>query len=149
MSTVAFDVKKRLITMAKANAAFAELVAVDAIWDSAYVDWQRPRKLLWFGEITWETVDVVAMGVPGGRRAETFNIRIGIEINDADATQTEADDKAEALLVDLENMIQDPRDVAVAGLQKIIIQPVGLGEGPGDGGRAALLAAQINVTVRK
>ena len=148
--TVAFEVKKRIIAMTKAAPAFADLAAAGSVWDSAYVDWQRPRQLIWFGEITWEQVAVVAMGIPGGRRQETFNIRIGIEISDADATQTEADDKAEALLDALEAMLQDPRDVAVAGLQKIIIQPVGLGEGPGDGGgRAALLAAQINVTVRK
>lgn len=143
----AFDIKKRVIELAKADPAFADMAAIDAIWDSAYNGQARPRHVLWFGEILWEGVDQTTIGRPGSRD-EIFNIRFGIEIHDGDQTQTEANDKAEAYLDSLEDMLADHRAVAIPGIITLRIVPVGLGEGQDPSGRVALLAAQVNVKVR-
>lgn len=144
----AFDIKKRIIEMTKANSDFATVESVGGIWDSAYNGQARPRHVIWFGEIAWEGVDTVTLGRPGGQRNATFNIRFGIEIHDGDATQTEANDKAEDYLDALEEMLQDHRNIEIPGIITLRIVPVGLGEGQDPSGRVALLAAQVNVTVR-
>lgn len=151
MATKAFAIKKALIAKAKTLPAYQELIDDDAIWDSAYSGTQRRRKLLWFGEILWSYDRAVAFGRTPTTREEEFNIRVGIEINDNDETQEEADDKAEAILQTLELMVDDYRSLGVDGIVTLGIVPIGLGEGPGgaEGGRAAFMALQVNVRVRK
>lgn len=151
MGTTAFAVKEALITQAKLRSAFAPLVAEDAIWDSAYSGAQRPKQLLWFGEIIWSYDRNVAFGKLPNMREEEYNIRVGIEINDNDAIQKEANDKAEAIMQELELMMGDYRSFGVGGIVVIGVVPIGLGEGPGgaEGGRAAFMALQINVKARK
>lgn len=143
--TIAFDVKKALITKVKADSSFASLVAVDAIWDSSYAGEQRPRQLLWFGEITWEE-DVPTSSL---RRVETFDIRFGIEIHDADDTQTAANDKVETILQALEALINDYRVLQIGGIESLGVVPIGLGEGADTTGRIALFAGQVHVRARK
>lgn len=149
--TKAFQIKRAIITAAKARPGFATLAADDAIWDSAYSGAQRPRQLLWFGEIVWSYDRNVLFGKTPATREEEFNIRAAIEINDNDETQEEADTKAEALMQELEVMIADFRQFAIDGIVTMGIVPIGLGEGPGgaEGGRAAFMALQVNVKVRK
>jgi len=153
MGTTAFAVKEALVANAKLRPALQDLVDDDAIWDSSYAGAQRRRKLLWFGEILWTYDQNATMGRTPARREEEYDIRAGIEVNDNDATQKEANDKAEAILQDLEDMVghYDLFAGAAPGLIRIGIVPIGLGEGPGnaEGSRAAFLAIQINVTARK
>jgi hypothetical protein len=144
--TVAFDVKAALLAKTIADPAFADLVAVDAIWDSAYVGRERPRQLIWYGEITWDE------DVPGAlgnlMRAEQFNIRVGIEVHEGDETQTIANDKVEVLLNALYEMLRDPRALGLGNLLSVSAVPLALGEGVEPAGRAALLAAHIRVRAR-
>lgn len=154
MGTTAFEMKRQLIEQAKLRPALSELASDDAIWDSSYAGIQRPRQLLWFGEIVWAYDSNVAFGHTPPTREEEYNIRVGIEINDNDETQTEANQKAEVIMKDIENMVGDSRTfgtVAPKGLVRMGVVPIGLGEGPGgpEGGRAAFMALQINVTARK
>jgi hypothetical protein len=151
-TTTAFQMKKALIEKSKLRPALAALVAEDAIWDSSYSGTSRPRQLLWFGEILWTTDENATFGKHPVSRNEEYNIRFGIEINAYDETQTEANDKAELILTEIETMCaSDYRDFGVGGLISVGVVPIGLGEGPGgaDGGRAAFLAAQVNVRARK
>jgi hypothetical protein len=156
MATTAFDMKEALVAQSKLRPALSELADDDAIWDSAYsgASGDRPRKLLWFGEILWAYDQNVAFGRTPASREEEYNIRVGIEINDNDDVQQEANDKAKLILQDLEDMVGHYNLFATAaprGLVRIGIVPIGLGEGPGgpEGGRAAFMALQVNVTARK
>jgi hypothetical protein len=151
--TTAFAMKRALIAQAKLLPALSFLVDDDAIWDSAYSGTQRPRQLLWFGEITWALDQNVAFGRTPPSREEEYNIRVGIEINDNDEDQADANLKAETIMQELENMVGHYNlfSSAAPGLVRLGVVPIGLGEGPGgaDGSRAAFLALQINVTARK
>lgn len=149
--TKAFAIKRALIAQSKLWPGFAELEAEDSIWDSAYSGTQRPRQVLWFGEILWTSDRAVTFGKPLTSREEEFNIRVGIEINDYDTIQEDADTKAETLMQELEEMVSDYRIFGVEGIVTVGIVPIGLGEGPGnaDGSRAAFLALQVNVRARK
>lgn len=153
MGTTAFAVKEALIANAKLRPALQGLIDDDAIWDSSYSGTNRRRKLLWFGEIVWAYDRNATMGRTPARREEEYDIRAAIEINDNDFTQQDANDKAEAILQDLEDMVghYDLFAAAAPGLIRIGIVPIGLGEGPGnaEGSRAAFLAIQVNVTARK
>lgn len=153
MGTTAFDMKKTLIAQAKVRPALQDLADDDSIWDSAYSGTQRPRKLLWFGEITWALDQNVAFGRTPPSREEEYNIRVGIEVNDNDQIQADANDKVAVIMKDLEDMVGHYNLFASAapGLVRIGIVPIGLGEGPGgaEGGRAAFMALQVNVTARK
>lgn len=154
MATTAFAMKRALITQAKLRPALSELNDDDAIWDSAYSGVKRPRKVLWIGEIVWVLDQNVAFGRTPASREEEYNIRVGIEINDSDDTQDAANQKAELILQDLEDMVGHYdlfAGVAPRGLVRLGIVPIGLGEGPGgpEGGRAAFMALQVNVTARK
>lgn len=149
--TTGFEMKKALIREAKEMTELTELVTNDWIWDSAYSGIARPRKLLWFGEILWTTDRPVAYGKTLHQREEEYNIRFGIEINDYDQTQTEANDKAEDILMVIEDLARDKGRFQLNGLVSTGVVLVGLGEGPGgaEGGRAAIIAAQVNVKARK
>jgi hypothetical protein len=151
MGTTAFAMKRSLIEQAKLRPALQELAGMDAIWDSAYAGAQRDRKLLWFGEIVWVYDRAAAFGHIPNSREEEYNIRVGIEINDDDDVQADANAKAEAIMQDLEEMVGDYRLFGIPGLVRVGIVPIGLGEGPGgaEGGRAAFMALQVNVTARK
>jgi hypothetical protein len=149
--TTAFEMKRKLIEQAKLRTALVPLNAEDAIWDSSYSGAQRPRQVLWFGETSWVSDNNASFGRTPPQRDEEYNIRVGIEINDNDDTQSAANAKAEAIMQDLENMVGDYRIFGIGGLIRVGIVPIGLGEGPGgaDGSRAAFLALQVNVTARK
>lgn len=154
MGTTAFDMKDLLVAQSLLRPALVDLANDNAIWDSAYSGTQRPRKLLWFGEITWALDQNVAFGRTPPSREEEYNIRAGIEINDNDETQKDANDKAKVIMQDLEDMVGHYdlfASAAPRGLVRIGIVPIGLGEGPGgaEGGRAAFMALQVNVTARK
>jgi hypothetical protein len=154
MGTTAFEMKRQLIAQAKLRPALSPLLLDDAIWDSSYSGTQRPRQLLWFGEIVWAYDQNVMIGHTPATREEEYNIRVGIEINDNDPTQSEANAKAETYMKDVEDMVGHSQLFATAapkGLVRLGVVPIGLGEGPGgaEGGRAAFMAFQINVTARK
>lgn len=142
--------KKALIREAK---ELPELVAMTdlEIWDSAYSGIARPRRLLWFGEILWSGDYPAAFGRTLHQREEEYNVRFGIEINDYDETQTNANDKAEEILSVVEDMAREKGRFQINGLVSTGVSLVGLGEGPGgvEGGRAAIMAAEVNVKARK
>jgi hypothetical protein len=151
MGTKAFAMKKALVAAAKLNPAFSALNADDAIWDSAYSGTARPRQLLWFGEIVWSYDRNVVFGSTKPGREEEFNIRVGIEVNDDDDSQEDADAKAEEIMQALEEMMTPYGQYGIDGIVTMGVTPIGLGEGPGgaEGGRAAFMALQINVRARK
>lgn len=144
--------KESVIARAKALPALSALNDENAIWDSAYSGTYRPRQLLWFGEILWSDDRNVAYGKHPTTREEEYNIRFGIEINDGDTDQSEANAKAKVIMQAIENMCSDDlRLFGIGGLVSVGVVPIGLGEGPGsaEGGRATFLAAQVNVRARK
>lgn len=153
--TQAFDVKEKLIELTKANTAIAALEGWEEhgeIWDSAYVGADRPRLLIWFGEIVWDREEAVLAGNSTGSREEDFNVRYGIEVHMGDDTQTDANRRMQAIQRELEIMLVDQRVLAVAGgfrIRQVDVRPIGLGEGADPSGRAAVLAAQVHVIVRK
>ena len=154
MGTTAFDMKDALIAQMKLIPGIYTLLGEDGyIWDSAYSGIQRPRRLLWVGEIVWSDDRFVTYGGPSSnKREEEYNIRVGIEINDGDTEQPAANSKAKAIMQAVENMVNDDyRKFGIGGLVSVGVSPVGLGEGPGgaEGGRAAFLALQVNVRARK
>lgn len=149
--TTAFNMKKALVAQTKLRSALAFLLNDDAIWNSAYSSTTRPKQLLWFGEILWTLDEPASLGRIPPHRNEEYQIRVGIEINDDDDDQQDANDKAEFIMQELENMVGDYRIFGIPGLISVGIVPIGLGEGPGgaEGGRSARLALQVNVTARK
>ena len=152
MGTTAFDMKKSIIARARALPALSALNDDNAIWDSSYSGTYRPRQLLWFGEIVWSDDRNVAFGKRPTTREEEYNIRFGIEINEGDDNQGDANDKAEHILQAIEDMCADDyRLFGLPGLVTVGVVPIGLGEGPGsaEGGRAAFFAGQVNVRARK
>jgi hypothetical protein len=151
MATTAFAMKEALIREAKEIVALSDLAANEYIWDSSYSGVTRPRRVLWFGEIVWSEDRTVMVGSTPNPRQEIYNIRFGIEINDLDATQTDANRKARDILHEIELLVGDKRRFGIDGIVQMGVVPIGLGEGPGgaEGGRAAFLAAQVNVTARK
>lgn len=152
MGTTAFDMKESLIARAKALPELSALNADNSIWDSAYSETYRPRQLLWFGEVVWADDRNVAFGKHPTTREEEYNIRFGIEINDHDTDQSDANAKAKVIMQAIENMCSgDLRDFGIGGLVVVGVVPVGIGEGPGgaEGGRATYIAAQVNVRARK
>lgn len=151
LGTKAFEMKRALIAQAKLLPELADLAAEDAIWDSAYSGTARPKKLLWFGEILWTSDQVAMVGRTPPSRDEEFNIRFGIEINDDDDIQSDANAKVEEIMQAVENMAGNSRLFGIEGIITMGVVPIGLGEGPGgaEGGRAAFLAAQVNVRARK
>lgn len=148
MGTVAFDAKKKIIDLAKNDAAIqAALGTESAVWDSAYSGTNRPRRVLWFGEIAWESETPASLG--NMRREEIFSIRFGIEIMDGDPTQQDANDKAEAVMIAVEELLRDQRVLQIGGVTSLGVVPIGLGEGPaGTNGRASLMAAQVRIVAR-
>lgn len=155
MSTVtrAIAMKNKLVEVAKARPGLQFLVEMDAIWNSAYAGTYRPQQLLWFGEVLWADDRAVTFGKMPNSRDEEFNIRFGIEINDGDQDQEEANAKVETILEQVETMAADLRlfSTDIGGLITMGVVPVGLGEGPGnaDGTRAAIFAGNVNVRARK
>lgn len=149
--TTAFEMKKALIREAKELSELADLVATDAIWDSSYSGIARPRKLLWFGETVWSTDAPVTFGKPLHSREEEYNIRFGVEVNDYDLTQSDANDKAEEILSVIEDLVRDKPRFLVPNLVSTGVSLVGIGEGPGgaEGGRACIVAGQVTVKARK
>lgn len=147
--TTAYDAKKRLIELSKADSAITTALGdYGEVWDSAYVDRARPRRLLWFGETVWQEDEGLALA--NLKRREIYDVRFGIEVNDSDATQTEANDKVEAILNALYTLLRDYRvmGVAVPGIESMQVIPVGHGEGLDSTGRAAVLAAQVRIKAR-
>src|SRR4051794_31643505 len=100
--TTAFEMKRKLIEQAKLRPALSDLALDDAIWDSSYSGIQRRRQTLWFGETSWVSDENLSMGRTPPKKDEEYNIRVGIEINDNDDTQSAANVKAEAIMQDLE-----------------------------------------------
>lgn len=149
--TKAFAIKRALITQAKLLPALATLAAADAIWDSSYSGTARPKQVLWFGEILWASDQVAMVGRTPPSRDEEFNIRFGIEVNDDDDIQSDANAKVETIMQAVEVMAGNSRLMGVDGIITMGVVPIGLGEGPGgaEGNRAAFLAAQVNVKARK
>lgn len=151
--TQAFAVKDKIIAKTKANATITALLtpADGQVWDSAYVGRDRPRLLIWFGEIIWEDERAVLAGNQTGSREEEFNVRYGIEAHMGDDTQTAANNRVRDVQQQLEIMLVDQRVLAEDGIRirQVDIRPLGLGEGADADGRAAVLAAQVHVIVRK
>jgi hypothetical protein len=151
MGTAAFDVKDKIVALAKADSAIAAALGTESsdIWDSSYSTTTRPRRLLWFGETTWEGEEPATFGA-NLKRVETFEIRFGVEILEGTATQTESNHLARDVFVAVEAMLRDPRVLQIGGIESLGIVPIGIGEGPaGTNGRATLMAAQVRIRARK
>jgi hypothetical protein len=151
MITTAFAMKDAVLRELKLLPELAALLADDAIWDNGSQDSQRRHRLIWIGEIDWTSDDPATFGKGTPSREEEYNIRFGIEVNESDATQTDANNKVRDLLGVIETLVNDKRKFGVAGLITTGVVPIALGEGAasGTGGRAANLAAVINVRARK
>lgn len=144
MST-AFDAKTSLVNLLRAS--FPDLAADQAIW-YGYVGQagNRPREVIWVGEITWE--DEVGAALGAFRRDETYRITLTVESHfpgdDQETANARVRDRAGAV----EELLKDPRALSVPGVYECGIIPQMLGEGSDPAGRGAIFVTFVRVRAR-
>jgi hypothetical protein len=151
MTTRAFAVKRKLFEVLSADppAPAAENNDDESvpIWYGYKTTQNRPREVIWIGEIRWSTEDPVSLG--NLSRDETFEIVVTIEVHVPGYTQEQANDRAEILMGYLEEAVRDPRWSGLA-LNSSGLRPQYLGEGAdSNNSRGAVLVTLLRVTARK
>jgi len=146
--TLAFDVKAALVNLFKADAGMQALVPPDDITYGlgGFGAGERPRLLIWVGEIEWD--DEVSIALGAQRRDEFFRIMITIESANEGDTQEEANNRVEAVMQAIEVLIRDPRWSGLP-LKQSQLKPQMLGEASSNTGRAAILILSLQVQARK
>ncbi len=151
MTTKAFAVKRalynRLLESPPAPAAENNDDETVPIWYGYKTTQNRPREVIWIGEIRWSTEDPVSLG--NLSRDETFEIVVTIEVHVPGFDQEQANERAEILMGYLEEQVRDPRWSGLA-LVNSGLRPQYLGEGAdGQNSRGAVLVTLLRVTARK
>lgn len=146
--TFAFDAKQALVDKIKADTTnFGDLVTADAIWygyqGAAH---ERPREVVWIGEIEWDYE--VGVGIGYQRRDEQFRIMITIESHVPGDTQEQANARVETRMQALEALLRNPRALGLS-IMEHELKPQLLGEGADSEGRGAILVLSLQVKARK
>lgn len=142
--TTAFAAKTALVELIRAAPEFAD---VD-VW-YGYLGGnagQRPREVIWTGEVAWEEADGAAIGFL--RRNETYGILLTVESHFPGDTQEDANGRVRDRVATLVELLRDPRALGVPGIIEMGIVPQLLGEGADDGGRGAIYVVSVRIRAR-
>ncbi len=142
--TTAFDAKTALVDLLRAAPALSEL----DVW-YGYLGGnagQRPREVVWVGEINWEDTDGAALGYM--RRDETYEIMLTVESHMPGDDQHDANERVRTRMETVTELLRDPRALGVPGIYECAIIPQMLGEGADPGGRGAMLVIGVRIRAR-
>jgi hypothetical protein len=145
--TTAFDAKTALVGLLRAAPEFADL-GDDGIW-YGYLGGnagQRPREVIWVGEITWDDANGDAVGFM--RRNETYSILLTVESHMPGDDQETANNRVRDRVATLVEVLRDPRALGVPGITECGIIPQLLGEGADPGGRGAIYVVAVRIRAR-
>jgi len=145
--TTAFDAKMALVQLLRDSPALADLGS-DDIWYGYLTgnSGQRPRELIWVGEITWDSTDGAAMGYM--RQDETYHIMLTIESHVPGDDQIAANTRVSDRLATVTELLRDPRALGVPGIYECGMNPQLLGEGADPDGRGAMLIVSVRIRAR-
>ena len=145
--TTAFDAKKALVRVLGEASELADLADEGSIWFGYLgVAGQRPREVIWVGEVTWEDEDGAALGFL--RRDETYRIMLTVESHVPGDDQEMANDRVLARATAVEGILKDPRVLGVPGIYEVGIVPQLLGEGADPTGRGAIFVVAVRIRAR-
>lgn len=142
--TTAFAAKAALVNIIK-NAP--EYAAIDVQY--GYLggnSGQRPREVVWVGEITWDDANGAAIGFQ--RRDETYQIMMAVESHVPGDDQEAANTRVAGHVATLVELLRDPRALGVPGIIECGIVPQMLGEGADPGGRGAMYVIGVRIRAR-
>lgn len=145
--TTAFAAKTALVDLLRNAPELADL-APDDIW-FGYLGGnagQRPRELIWIGEITWDSTDGAAVGFL--RRDENYQIMMTVESHMPGDDQASANERVSGRMATIVELLRDPRALGVPGIYECGIVPQMLGEGADPGGRGALYIVGVKIRAR-
>lgn len=145
--TTAFDAKSALVSLLRTAPEYADLNP-DDIW-YGYLGGnagQRPREVIWVGEIMWDDTDGSAIGFL--RRDETYHIMLTVESHMPGDDQEAANARVSSRVATLVNLLRDPRALGVAGIYECGIVPQMLGEGADPDGRGAMFVVSVKIRAR-
>jgi hypothetical protein len=145
--TTAFAAKTALVGLLRTAPEFADLNP-DDIW-YGYLGGnagQRPREVIWVGEITWDDANGDAIGFL--RRDETYQIMLTVESHMPGDDQETANGRVSARVATLVELLRNPRALGVQGIYECGIVPQMLGEGADPGGRGALYVVGVKIRAR-
>lgn len=145
--TTAFEAKAALVNLLRDSSELSDL-GPDDIW-YGYLggnSGQRPREVIWVGEITWEESNGAAIGFL--RRDETYQIMMTVESHMPGDDQASANDRVASRVATIVELLRDPRALGVAGIYECGIVPQLLGEGADPGGRGAMYVTAVKIRAR-
>jgi hypothetical protein len=145
--TTAFAAKTALVGLLRNAPEFADL-GDDGVW-YGYLGGnagQRPREVIWAGEIAWDEANGEAIGFM--RRNETYNILLTVESHTPGDTQEDANGRVSARVATLVELLRDPRALGVPGIIECGIIPQMLGEGADPAGRGAIYVVAVRIKAR-
>lgn len=145
--TTAFDAKTALVDLLRNAPELADLGA-DDIW-YGYLGGnagQRPREVIWVGEVVWEDTDGAAIGFL--RRDETYRIMLTVEAHVPGDDQPAANERVAGRVASIVELLRDPRALGVPGIYECGIVPQMLGEGADPGGRGAMYVVGVKIRAR-
>lgn len=145
--TTAFAAKTAIVDLLRNAPELADLSPED-IW-YGYLGGnagQRPREVIWVGEVTWENTDGAALGYL--RRDETYQIMMTIESHMPGDDQAAANERVSGRMATIVELLRDPRALGVPGIYECGIVPQMLGEGADPGGRGALYIVGVKIRAR-
>lgn len=145
--TTAFAAKTALVELIRNAPEFADL-GDDGVW-YGYLggnSGQRPREVIWVGEVAWEDANGDAIGML--RRNETYSILLTVESHTPGDTQEEANARVADRVSTLVELLRDPRVLGVPGVIECGIVPQMLGEGADPDGRGAIYVTAVRIKAR-
>jgi hypothetical protein len=145
--TTAFDAKTALVGLLQASPALADLMP-DDVWygyQSGNAG-QRPREVVWVGEIVWDDSDGAALGFL--RRNETYNIMMTVESHVPGDDQVTANGRVQTRFAAITTLLRDPRALGVPGITECGIVPQMLAEGADPTGRGAMYVTAVKIRAR-
>jgi hypothetical protein len=146
--TTAFDAKTNLVALVEAAPAFAD---VD-VWYGyeGGPDTALPRKVLWVGEIEWESEEYP---LSGPTREETYRIAVTMESHNPGDTQQDANGNVKTMLQSFESLLRisqaNRNPLSLTGIVSTEVIPQLLGEGQDSDGRGAIVVVLVKVKARK
>lgn len=145
--TTAFAAKTALVNLIRNAPEFADLGS-ENIW-YGYLGGnagQRPREVIWVGEIAWDDANGEAIGFL--RRNETYSILLTVEAHMPGDDQETANGRVQTRVGTLVELLRDPRALGVPGITECGIVPQMLGEGADPGGRGAIYVVGVRIRAR-
>lgn len=145
--TTAFEAKSALVDLLRLSPELSDM-SPDDIW-FGYLGGnagQRPREVIWVGEIIWDDTNGAALGFM--RRDETYQIMMTVESHVPGDDQASANARVAGRVATIVELLRDPRALGVAGIYECGILPQMLGEGADPGGRGAVYVVAVRIRAR-